>query len=152
MIWVFFPLGLEADLRVKAAFWLLLNCGPDISLSRRGAVASSSWATDYNINLSSDRLSCACCARSESVESDDNVSSSCWVGSTLRYGVVDFFEMIEGVSDRVSGGSCASRLGSRWRDCDLRDGHDSRSRWDWLLGRPVGEETGNTILRHGPFL
>ncbi|RZS25913.1 hypothetical protein BHM03_00059185 [Ensete ventricosum] len=92
------------------------------------------------------------CARSESIESDDNVSSSCWVGSTLRYGVVDFFEMIEGAFDRVSGGSCASRLGSRRRDCDLRDGHDSRSRCDWLLGRSVGEETGNTILRHGPFL
>ncbi|RWV80996.1 hypothetical protein GW17_00057639 [Ensete ventricosum] len=39
---------------------------------------------------------------------------------------------------------------SRWRDCDLRDGHDSRSRWVWLFDYPVGEETGKTILRHDP--
>ncbi|RWW57787.1 hypothetical protein BHE74_00035397 [Ensete ventricosum] len=43
-----------------------------------------------------------------------------------------------------------SCLGSRWRDCDLRDGHDSRSRWVWLFDYPVGEETGKTILRHDP--
>ncbi|RRT68164.1 hypothetical protein B296_00037615 [Ensete ventricosum] len=68
-------------------------------------------------------------ARSESVESDDNVSGSYGAGSTPRYG------------------SC---LGSRWRDCDLRDGHDSRSRWVWLFVFPVGEETGKMILRHDP--
>ncbi|RZS05164.1 hypothetical protein BHM03_00035647 [Ensete ventricosum] len=68
-------------------------------------------------------------ARSESVESNDNVSGSYGAGSTPRYG------------------SC---LGSRWRDCDLRDGHDSRSRWVWLFDYPVGEETGKTILRHDP--
>ncbi|RRT60968.1 hypothetical protein B296_00004939 [Ensete ventricosum] len=129
---------------------------------------------------------CQSCARSESVESDDNVSDSCGVGSTSRYGVAGFSGMIEEASDRVFGGSYAvgpgltssecsreppwligcregSSLGGAvsgvgeqplvyvgsqrgQRDCDLRDGHDIRSRWDWLFGRPVGEETGKTIL------
>ncbi|RRT65491.1 hypothetical protein B296_00010445 [Ensete ventricosum] len=38
-------------------------------------------------------------ARSESVESNDNVLGSCGVGSTPRYGVVDFSGTIEGASD-----------------------------------------------------
>ncbi|RZS29252.1 hypothetical protein BHM03_00062959, partial [Ensete ventricosum] len=46
--------------------------------------------------------------RSESLESDDNVSGSCEVCSTPRYGVVDFSGMIKGASDRVSGGSYAA--------------------------------------------
>ncbi|RWW38723.1 hypothetical protein BHE74_00056026, partial [Ensete ventricosum] len=56
MIWVFFSLGSKTDLWVEAASRPLLDCGPGIGLAHRGAIASSSWSADYDVNLSFDRV------------------------------------------------------------------------------------------------
>ncbi|RZR72690.1 hypothetical protein BHM03_00015893 [Ensete ventricosum] len=54
MIWVFFSLGSETDLWVRAAPRPLLDYGPGIGLARRGAISSRNRSTDYDVNLSFD--------------------------------------------------------------------------------------------------
>ncbi|RWW54246.1 hypothetical protein BHE74_00039181 [Ensete ventricosum] len=77
---------------------------------------------------------CQSCARSESVESDDNVSDSCGVGSTSRYGVAGFSGMIEEASDRVFGGSYAVGPGLTSSECSREP--------PWLIGCREGSSLG----------
>ncbi|RRT70371.1 hypothetical protein B296_00000476 [Ensete ventricosum] len=69
------------------------------------------------------------CTQSESVESDDNVSGSHGVCSTPRYRVVDFSGTIEGVSDRVSGGSCSAEPGRTSAMCSREPPWSTRGCW-----------------------